>query len=76
MVSKPIYGMTTDGLIYDAPRRGGRKTQQIAEETRQRALNSACNPGDKLSKASDESWKYFAGDKSAGVITKKGTPVL
>ena len=75
-MSKPMYGLTTDGLIYDAPCRGGRKTQQIAEETRQSALNSACNPGDKRSKASDDSWKYFDRDKFPDVITKKGTPTL
>jgi len=75
-MSKPMYGLTTDGLIYDAPSRGGRKTQQISEKTRQLALNSACNPGDKRSKASDDSWKYFAGDKFPGVIAKKGTPAL
>jgi len=71
-----MYGLTTDGFIYDTPPREGRKTQQISEETRQLALNSACNPGDKGSKASDESWKYSAGDKFPGVITKKGTPAL
>ena len=68
--------MTTDGLIYDASRRGGRKTQQIAEESCQPALNSACNPGDKRTKAPDESWKYLAGDKFPGVITKKGPAAL
>jgi hypothetical protein len=47
--------MTTYVLIYDAPRSGGRRIQQIVEETRQPAINSAYKPGDKRSKASDES---------------------
>ena len=68
--------MTTDGLICDAPRRGGRKTRHIAEETRQPVPNSAYNPGDNRTKAPDKSWKYFAGDKFPGVITKKGPPAL
>jgi hypothetical protein len=75
-MSKPMYVLTTDGFIYDAARRGGRKVQQISEEIHQSTFSSACNPGDKRSKASDESWKYFEGDKFPGVITKKGTPAL
>ncbi|MCP4343323.1 MAG: hypothetical protein GY799_31715 [Desulfobulbaceae bacterium] len=50
-----MYGLTTDGIICDAPPRGGRKTQQISEDTRQPVLDSASNPSDKRSKASDES---------------------
>ena len=73
LMSKPMYGLTTDGLIYDAPCRVGRKTQQISEETSQPALNCACNPGDQRSKAFDWPWKYLDRDKFPGEITKKGT---
>jgi hypothetical protein len=68
--------LTNDGFIYDAFFGAGRKTQQISEKTRRPAHNSACNPGDQRSKAFDESFKYAAGDKSPGVITKKGVPAL
>ena len=60
LVSRPRYGITTARIIYDAPCKRGRKTQQIAKETRQPALNSACNPDDNQTKVPDESWKYFA----------------
>ena len=52
LLSRPA---TSAGRIVDEPRRGGRKTQQIAEETWQPALNSACIPDDKRTKAYDES---------------------
>jgi hypothetical protein len=68
--------LTIDGFIYDASFGAGRKTQQILKENRQPVLNSACNPGDQRSKAFDESFKYVAGEKSPGVITKTGTPAL
>ena len=73
-MSWPICGLATDGFIYDASFGAGRKTQQISKETCQPVLNSACNPGDQRSKAFDESFKYVAGDKSPGLITKKDTP--